>query len=321
MSDTATLTTTSAPGERPRRRRGLLFPLLLIVVGALLLAAEYGYLPPLSVRALLSLWPLLLILPGVEMIVARRQPYLALVIELLIVVFAIGVAATQPRGLFVPPASGASSSATVARETSRSLALRLEGGAGDYTLRGGASALVEATSQGGEISVRTDRRGDLADVRVQPAGFAGDVVIFPGVTPPLNVDVRVASDVPLTSLRVDGGAGDFTLDLRDVPVRDVRIQTGASKVELTLPHPSGDVPVRIEAGAATLTIVVPDDVEARITTTGGLVTTTTLNARLGSGSSSAVARSGSSVETAGYAAAKDRVTLTIQAGASSITIR
>jgi len=307
-----------APPAPPRRRRGLLFPLLLIALGALFLAGNFGYIPPVSARALFQLWPLLLVVSGIEMIFARREPFLALGLEILVIVVAVGLVTSQPRGLFLP-SGGASSPATVPRGNATSLSLRVEGGAGSYTVAGGTSALVEARSDAGELRVRDDRRGDAADVRVQPAGFGGDIVVFGGV-PPVNVDVRVASDVP-TSLRVQGGAGDFLLDLRAIQVRDVRVETGASKVELTLPKPSGDVPVRIQAGAASVVIVVPDDVEARITTTGGLLSISTVNSRFGAGRSASLARNASSMETAGYAAAKDRVTITIEAGASSITIR
>lgn len=310
--------TTLPAAQAPRRPRGLLFPIILIAIGGLILAGNLGYIPPVSARALFQLWPLLLILPGIEMLLARREPYLALALEILIVAAALGLVVSQPRGLFLPVGSGGSS-ASVARAGVSSLSLRVEGGAGTYTIAGGASALVEARSDGGDISVRNDPRDAEANVRVQPAGFGGDHVVFGGA-PPMNVDVRIASDVP-TTLRVQGGAGDFSVDLRDVRVREARVETGASKVEITLPKPSGDVPVRIQAGAASVVITVPADVEARITTTGGLLSTTTDNARLGAATGSVLARSGSSTETPGYATAKDRVTVTVEAGASSITIR
>lgn len=309
---------TDAMASGRPRRRGFLFPLLLIGLGAAFFAANLGYLPPISARALLSLWPLLLVVFGVELIVARREPYLALAIEVLVAAAGVALVTAQPRGLFVP-AVGATTSATIERDGARSMALRLEGGAGTYTLAGGAAALVEAHSDGGEITVRNEGRGDAADVRVQPVGI-GDLVAL-GTTPPVNVDVRVASDVPVTLLRVQAGAGDFTIDLAAVQVREARIETGASKVELTLPHPSGEVGVHVQAGAASVAIVVPDGVEARITTSGGLLSTTVENPRLGAATSSSLPRNASAVETAGYAAAKDRVTVTVEAGASTIRLR
>jgi hypothetical protein len=317
MSETTETTTAERPRER--RRRGLLFPLILIAIGALFFAANFHFIPPVSVRALVQLWPLLLVIGGIEMILARRDPFLALAIEVVVIAVAVGLVVTQPRGIFVP-VGGGSTSATVARGSSTALSLRVDGGAGTYTIAGGASALVEARSEGGELRVREDRHDGTADVRIDPTGFPeGNMVLFGGA-PPVTVDVRVASDVPV-SLRVTGGAGDFTIDMRDLQVRDARLEIGAAKVEVMLPKPSGDVPIRIQSGAASISITVPPEVEARITTTGGLLTTATENARFGSGTSASVARSGGATETAGYAAAKDRLTITIEAGASSITIR
>ncbi|MBI2773868.1 MAG: hypothetical protein HYX56_05195 [Chloroflexi bacterium] len=304
MSDT-TVTPTPAPAPR---RGGLLWPVVLIALGAVVLLGNLGYVPPVSWRALAALWPLVLVTVGIEMLVARRQPYLALALEILVIALGIGLSIAQPRGYFAPVSSGPSD-ATVAREGATALMLRVAGGAGDYRVSGGAAALVEAHSDNGQLSVRTNRSGSGAEVRVEP----GEVTdIFRFGSPPQGVTVRVASDLP-ASVRVDGGAGDFTVDLRDVMTTDVRIDTGASQVHLTLPTPRGDVPVKISAGAASIEVVVPAGVEARITTRGGAISVRSDNARL--------TVNGGAAETAGYAAAKDRVTVDVQGGAASVAIR
>ena len=62
--------------------------------------------------------------------------------------------------------------------------------------------------------------------------------------------------------------------------------------------------------------------EARIATSGGILSVRSENSRLGSsGSARGVFAGRTSLETSGYATAHDRVTLTITAGASSIVIR
>ena len=146
MSD-ASVAAPPPPAERPRRRRGFLFPLLLIVVGALFFASNFGYLPPISARAVLSLWPLLLVVWGVEIILARRQPYLALAIELVVILAGVAAVVTQP-GAILLPAGASSSSATVEREGTRTLSLRVDGGGGSYSIAGGATTLVDARSDG-----------------------------------------------------------------------------------------------------------------------------------------------------------------------------
>ncbi|MDE3112518.1 MAG: hypothetical protein KGK34_06200 [Chloroflexota bacterium] len=322
MTDATAPTPTPAPAPTPAwrpRRRGFLFPALLILVGGLFFLGNLGYLPPMSWHGVLSLWPIVLVLFGIELIVARRQPFVALALEIVVVVASVALVAMQPYGLLAPAVGGtAGSSFTVSRDNARTLQLRVEGGAGSYSLEGGSSSLLDVRSTGGQVAVQDHRSGDLADIRIEPADV-GDIFRFGG-RPPENVDVRVAGDVP-TSLRVSGGAGDFTVDLRGMRIQSARVDTGASRLDLTLPTPSGEVPVTVSAGAASVTIVVPDDVEARVVTTGGVMSVTTLNPRLGSGTSSGIARPATIVETAGYATAKDRVTVTVSAGASSITIR
>lgn len=305
MSDT----TVAAPQRRdPRTRRGLLFPAILIVLGVAFLLGNLGYIPLISVGAVARLWPVILIVLGIEAILGRREPILALAAELGVIVLAVALVATQPAGLFAPATVG-QTEATVARESARTLSLRVTGGAGDYRVSGGATALVEARSERGQIRVRTERRGDQADVRVDP----GDVRdLFRAVGPPHGVTVRVASDVP-TSVRMEGGAGDFTLDMRDILVTDARIETGASNVHVILPTPRGEVPIRIEGGATSIDIEVPSGVEARITTRGAAISFSSSNPR--------IAVAAGAGETSGYSAARDRVTVTFEGGAASVTVR
>lgn len=75
-----------------------MLPLLLIGVGIVFLLSNLGYIAPVSARAVLQLWPLLLILIGVDILLARRSPVAALAIELAVV--ALGFALLVTRGAF-----------------------------------------------------------------------------------------------------------------------------------------------------------------------------------------------------------------------------
>ena len=61
-----------------------------------------------------------------------------------------------------------------------------------------------------------------------------------------------------------GGASRLTADLRALRLQRFRIVGGASRVMLTLPRPSGVVPIRIDGGASHLTIHRPAGVAARL---------------------------------------------------------
>lgn len=286
---------------------GVIWPILIIVAGVGFLLANLGYLPPVNVGGVLRLlWPLILIIVGIDLVLARRRRAAAVALQLTVV--AIGLALlllSRPEVLGVSPSAqpsrgdrgsdvGLASAVTVARAGAQSASVRFGVAAGRFELSGGASALVEARSGSPDLRERVTRTADRADVRLdqQFAGFFGA----------RTMAVKVSSDVPMT-IRLESGAGEFSLDLREVKATDVRIETGASSLTLILPKPTGDVPVRIQAGASSIVIEVPPGVEAKVSTSGGLV--------------SASGRT----ETPGYAAATDRVTVSVQAGASSIAVR
>jgi len=188
---------------------------------------------------------------------------------------------------------------TVARDGTKVATLRVSVGGTRFTLAGGATELVEFRSDDPDLRPTITRRAHETEVRVEQA--------FVGVRLPLggggtHIEARLASDVPF-SIRLESGAGEFLVDLRDVRVSDVRIGTGASSLTVRLPKPAGEVKVDIESGASSITIEVPPGVEAKVSAEGGLLSVS------------------GRTETAGYAAAADRVTVSIRAGASSITIR
>jgi hypothetical protein len=289
-------------------RRGLFWPVLLIAIGLVFLLANFGYIGPFSPIALISLWPLLLILVGIDIAFARRWPYPALAAEILLIAGGLVLVATQPTypQWFAFGRAGAGpgeSRVSAPRGAAQSLSFHLNGGAGAFTVRGGATDLVEATSDQNTLSIRTSGT-DRVDVRVDQSDHG---VRF-GPTAPVNVEARFASDIP-TSLDVNAGAGEFVVDLRDTRISDARINVGAASLRVVLPKVAGDVPITVSAGASSVVIEIPDGVEARVTTSGALMSVRSENPRV------------ASTETSGYASAKDRVSVRVTAGASSVVIR
>jgi len=304
-----------------RRRRGVFWPLLLIALGLLFLLQTMGFISGVSWLAIASLWPILLILIGLDIAFAGRWPVPTLVAEVLVIAVGLALVAYAPNlgpGVFMFGGSGpGESDVTVPRSGATELDLTLNAGATRaYRVSGGATELVQAHSADADLRLRTTGTSRL-NVRldqVTPNGFirpAGEA----------DIQVQVASDVP-TSLTINAGAGQFDIDLSDIHVRTADVNVGASSMRFVLPKPTGDVPIDMNGGASNITLTVPDGVEARISTSGGLISLRSDNPRLGdTGSSRGVFAGKTSVETSGYATAHDRVTLTITAGASSIVIR
>lgn len=297
-------------------RRGLFWPLVLITIGVVFLLVNFGFIPGVTALSLFNLWPLLLILGGVDIAIGRRWPLAALGIDVAVIALGLALVATQPTflgGPFFIVSGGVAGErdVSVARQSATSLSLEINGGAGRFRVSGGSTMLVEAHSGSDDLRLRRSTKtvvtgGERADVRIDQSGnrrLGG---------PAIDVETRIASDVP-TDLSLDGGAGEFIIDLSDVTLRSAELNVGAASLTLTLPRPTAEVGIEVNAGASSIVIVVPDGVEARVTTSGAIVSLRSTNTRL--------TASGSAAESSGYGAAKARVIVRVTAGASSVTIR
>ena len=299
---------TSAP-----RRRGFVGPLLLLSAGVLLLLNNLGLLPWSIWRDLWPFWPLLLIFLGLEAFVTGRVAWGGLVLTILLVAvagIALGAsafgdhwrAATAPSG---PPA------ATMRQpiEGATRASVRVDYGAGALTvspldqpglLAGGELYGHRASGIDARYSV-TDGVGSL---RLAP-GKPGDGGAFG------RLDLRLTREIPL-DLRFSVGATDATLDLRELRVSSVRLETGASRVALLLPA-TGQPDVRIEGGAANIEVTVPEGMEARIVTTDGPSAVEVDERRF--------VRDGNGYRTAGFDGAANRATISLSVGAARVSIQ
>lgn len=81
--------TAALAAPAPRRDRSLAFPRVLIGIGVLLLLANLGYVGGVAWGQLARLWPVLLVLAGIDLLVLPRSFALAAVVETAIVAGAL----------------------------------------------------------------------------------------------------------------------------------------------------------------------------------------------------------------------------------------
>lgn len=81
-------------------------------------------------------------------------------------------------------------------------------------------------------------------------------------------EVALNASVPW-DVEIRDGASRLTADLRGLELRSLEVSGGASRVEVTLPPPSGTVPVRVLGGASNVAIHRPEGVSAQIRVGGG----------------------------------------------------
>lgn len=316
----------SAGTARARRPRSVVGLIILIGLGSLFLAQNLGYVDGGAWLNLWRLWPLLLVLAGVEMVVGRAGGWGTL-ISALVAVVALGIVAWTTVAGSVPYWTGSGwFTGTVApaaierviEETGsvRQATIDLHHNAGRVSIAAlpvESTRLIEADLAHPEnvtIYRRFDRADDRAELRLRDP----DKRDFPFVPSSYDADwtLRLSPAVAY-ALKIESGASELALDLRHLKVTSLRVDAGASAVNVTMPQAAGYTTATIKAGAAGVEVVVPEGVAARVLNRGGISGFGIDETRF--------PRAGSYYQSPGYETAANKVELAIETGVSGVSVR
>jgi hypothetical protein len=189
--------------------------------------------------------------------------------------------------------------------------IRIYHGAGRLSLTGKTEPgfLVKGSFAGG-LDYHTRRDGDLinVDMRVHDRFFSWGW----GAGNRFDWVFSLTDGIPLL-LDLNTGASESQLDLSELHVADLSLNTGASSTLITLPSAAGMTRVRIESGAASVSMIVPDGVAARIRAHGELANIKIDQTRF--------PRQGDYYQSADYETAPNKVDLDVEVGVGVIDIR
>jgi hypothetical protein len=214
-------------------------------------------------------------------------------------------------GNFARRGSAAMSSQSIPLDGAREARIEVHHGAGELRV-GPAHDAATLVSNVAADDLRQDvrRDGDRLDVMLRQ-DRDWTYWMWPGNWGSSNHwTMNVNRDVPL-SLVVHTGASTAHLDLRELKVRDFRVEVGASTVNIDAPA-AGQVTGRIKAGAATVRVRVPDGVAARVRASLGAATLNVRGARF--------PWQGGLYQSPDFDTAANRVDLDIDGGASTIDV-
>jgi hypothetical protein len=159
------------------------------------------------------------------------------------------------------------------------------------------------TPQGGRHVPQVTDRDGLVRVQLGESGRSG----------PSTVEIELAT-ATRWHVRIVGGATQQTIDLSAGRVAEVALVGGATSVDLTLPHPAGNVPVRMVSGVATWAVHLPDGVPTQVFVGAGAGTVTV------DGATRTGVAGGTTVTGEGWAQAADRYEVIASGGMSTFTL-
>jgi hypothetical protein len=251
-----------------RNYRSFFWPAVLILAGVVALLANSGVISTERLSLLADMWPLILIVIGLELLARRRlQGAASDIAAVLIVLIAAGGALAY---VAIAPNPGSTHQLDTSAPVSGldHASLELDVGAATITLTGSSSLegdLYRAHIQysGAKPDVSLDRHD--GSVRIEQGNSFGTFQSRRFV-----LDMQINSSLPWT-IQTNTGASTETYKLASAHIGSIEINTGAARVDITLGRPAGIIPVSINGGDLTVHLHRPPGTGASVSVSGGSV--------------------------------------------------
>lgn len=292
---------------------------ILILIGVLLLLNTTGVLDIGVWESIAVLWPLLLIAIGIEKIFMATEnlkpmAYLSPLIIVATVAYAVFV---SPSGSIAfnedDDFSRQSSDWSVSADSGlTAMDVYMDFGGGRLKVRGGADTdkLLEGQfyHRGRRPEVSAEESGERMKVELKRRS---KTVSF-GERDRERWIVKLSETMPV-DMRLDAGGAQVRLDLADIVLRKLDLETGAADVDLILGTKSSEVKCDVSCGAASIDMVIPAGAGLRVVKESALSAFSTGDINL--------VESGKFLESPDFDTRSVRIFLTIESGVSSLRIR
>lgn len=263
--------------QKPRPRRSLVWPLVMIGIGVIFLLSNLGVVDWEVFPTLLRLWPLLLVAIGLDLLLGRRSGIWAgIVIAIVLGMFAGGV-------WLVQTTTGVWSGELVTQEISQNLR-DAETAEVSISMGVGILEIDSMTSEEMLISGSIDVSED-EDVR-EDFELDGDVAVYELSTrgqeyyPSWLFNETKAwegdktwelslNDAVLIDLVLDAGVGVSEVDVSGLMLSSLSLDSGVGETTVYLPV-TGQYEVTIDAGVGQVTVYIPEGIAVRMQLDTGL---------------------------------------------------
>ncbi len=301
--------------------RKIFWGLLLVIIGVLFILKNTGVLF-FSWHTMWHLWPVILILWGISLIPVKDWIKLALSVgTVLITLLAVQIYAPKDDNNWEfewndnrhrdNNQDEVTSYNNVMSENFDSLTkyaeLKLNIGVGNFQIKDSTDKLIEVKHDNDKANYSMTAKAEDSLTRIELSLEKGD---FDKGTVRNNVVMKL-NPIPSWDLDLNVGAAEVDFDLSGFKTRNVKIQGGASDIVLKLGAilPLSDV--KLEAGAASITVKIPESAGCEIVS----------NTFMSSKNFKGFNKIGKQLyQTPNYAASKNKIKIDLQAGVASVDV-
>jgi hypothetical protein len=263
--------------------RGIYWGLFLIAIGVLFGLKNFGYIE-FHWSNVFRLWPFLLIFWGVSLLPIKQNIKIALTLLTLISFFLTLIylpASSWTRNIRFNHNNiqiydddydnedsiyNDNSNFHFTQNLEQNLTagkIKMDFGAGEFTLRESSSDLFEFNAHqiNGQYSANTEIENHIAYVKIKQKKVhlkSGDNI---------DIDARLKINPNLLwDIKLDAGAADINMDLKDFMVRQLEIDAGATDIFVEVGNKTDTVNLTLHAGVSNIEIIIPNDMAGEIHT-------------------------------------------------------
>lgn len=262
------------PEKRKHRRRyqSLFWPMILIGVGTAWFLVNIGVFTAANIAVALQLWPLLLIVIGIDILFGRKSPSRGATIGLAFVGLMLAI-------MYIGPSIGLGASAErkqtlydVPRDGAEVLNLNIEAGMDSVTINPliDSNNLIEADLwHFGELELDLDVYDTTKSVTIGEQdvlfnfGFDLGDEENSGWAINLNPAAQLALDF-------EGGVGQIEMNLEDFNLTDLDLDMGIGSLNIKLPVPQQSYTVDISGGIGEAKVDIPEDTAVQVIASTGI---------------------------------------------------
>ncbi len=234
----------------------LISGIILIVLGIIFLLTNLGYISFDVLFGILDLWPLLLIVAGIN-VLFNKKPIITLITWIVFFIILILYGAFYG---WVNTSTDFNTHFTKPVETSHG-EFNLDIGAAKVNINSEENNLLKVNTRGVKLDYSNTYKNNKETAIFNFANRNYSSIIFSNRSS--NYNFRLNEDV-VWDLDLDLGAISGTLDLENVATKSIDLDMGAGNLNIILGNKYDKSDIRIDSGASNINITIPKDAGVKI---------------------------------------------------------